>query len=68
MRRRVGVIVAALICVAAELHAQAPRVVEDWSDRPAAGRLPATWSFYGREPKLKFPRRSSSTRAGARSG
>ena len=55
MRRRVGVIVAALICVAAELHAQAPRVVEDWSDRPAAGRLPATWSFYGREPKLKFP-------------
>ena len=55
MRLRVGMIVAALICVAVDLHAQAPRVVEDWRDRPAAGRLPATWSFYGREPKLKFP-------------
>ena len=55
MRLRVGVIVAALIGVAVDLPAQAPRVVEDWSDRPAAGRLPATWSFYGREPTLKFP-------------
>ncbi|HZF06293.1 MAG TPA: DUF3047 domain-containing protein, partial [Patescibacteria group bacterium] len=55
MRVRVAVAVAALLCVAADLHAQAPRVVEDWSDAPGAGRLPVTWSFYGREPRMKFP-------------
>jgi len=49
------VTVAALLCVAARLHAQAPRVVEDWSEQPAAGRLPAKWSFYAREPKLTYP-------------
>jgi len=55
MRIRVAVAVAALLCVAADLHAQAPRVVEDWSDAPGAGRLPAMWSFYGREPRITFP-------------
>jgi hypothetical protein len=55
VRLRVGVALAALLCVTAELHAQPPRVVEDWSDAPAAGRLPAKWSFYGPEPRLTFP-------------
>jgi len=55
MRVRVAVAVAALLCVAADLHAQVPRVVEDWSDAPGAGRLPAKWSFYGREPRITFP-------------
>jgi Protein of unknown function (DUF3047) len=55
MRIRVAVIVAALLCVPARLHAQAPRFVEDWGDTPGAGGLPAKWSFYGREAKIRFP-------------
>ena len=36
-------------------HATQPRhVLEDWSDTPAAGRLPAKWSFYGKKAELKF--------------
>ena len=56
MRRRVAVVVAASLLVAAvALAAQATGVVEDWRESPAAGRLPAKWSFYGGEPEMRFP-------------
>ena len=36
-------------------HAAQPRhVLEDWSDTPPAGRLPAKWSFYGKKSDLRF--------------
>jgi hypothetical protein len=59
----VGLVVALLSLsaeVAAQLpppawHAtQTPQVIEDWSDTPAAGRLPAKWSFYGKQADVKF--------------
>jgi hypothetical protein len=55
VRVRIAVVAAALLCLGPDVRAQAPRVVEDWSDDPRAGRLPAKWSFYGHAPQLKFP-------------
>jgi hypothetical protein len=49
------VVAAALLCAAAQLAAQPAIVVEDWRDAAGGGRPPAGWSFYGREPPLKFP-------------
>jgi hypothetical protein len=48
-------VAAALLCAAAELAAQPAIVVEDWREAGGGGRPPAGWSFYGREPQLKFP-------------
>jgi len=52
--RLAAVIAVALLSAAAELGAQTAIVVEDWRDAGGGGRLPATWSFYGREPQLTF--------------
>jgi Protein of unknown function (DUF3047) len=62
--RIVGLVVAALLSLSAKLSAQqpppawhatqTPQVIEDWSDTPAAGRLPAKWSFYGKQAEVKF--------------
>src|SRR5207248_119839 len=55
VRARPAVMVAvALFCAALPLAAQTAVVVEDWRDAGGGGRLPAGWSFYGREPQLKF--------------
>jgi DUF3047 family protein len=52
--RLAAVIAVALLSAAADLGAQTAIVVEDWRDAGGGGRLPATWSFYGREPQLTF--------------
>ena len=55
MRRRIASVLLALLALAAHAAAQAPRVVEHWSEGPAGGGPPSTWSAYGREAALKFP-------------
>jgi len=55
VRRRIASVLLALLALAAHAAAQAPRVVEDWSEGPAGAGPPSTWSAYGREAALKFP-------------